>query len=151
MHHGVCRLRVCRDEVVACIMAFVVSGSVGMKWTHAKLGVVVLVLTLAQPVLGFMRPDKGTVNRPMWLNFHWALGLTVTVAGWTNCYLGLEVFAKLYAGNQDWYYILLSVGAGLIGLSYFGFVVRDLSLQFSSYAFKSQMITSVSRQRLVET
>ncbi|CAI5522225.1 unnamed protein product [Closterium sp. Naga37s-1] len=59
---------------------------------HARMGIAVFTFTLAQPLLGVIRPHKGNKIRVAWYFAHWLLGILAVGMGWYVLFLGLGLY-----------------------------------------------------------
>eukprot|EP00475_Leptophrys_vorax_P034649 TRINITY_DN56217_c0_g1_i1.p1 TRINITY_DN56217_c0_g1~~TRINITY_DN56217_c0_g1_i1.p1 ORF type:complete len:301 (+),score=0.85 TRINITY_DN56217_c0_g1_i1:219-1121(+) len=62
--------------------------------THARMGIAVFTFTIAQPVMGFLRPHKGHTIRVYWYLAHWLFGMLAVGLGWYTLFLGLDIYEE---------------------------------------------------------
>ncbi|CAN4104410.1 unnamed protein product [Withania somnifera] len=60
--------------------------------THQRIGLALYVAIWLPLIAGIFRPDKGSKNRGVWYAFHWLIGVTVTLLGIVNVYIGLQAY-----------------------------------------------------------
>ena len=83
----------------------------GLVKTHAIIGLVVLVLAVAQPIGALLRPHPGTPNRPIFNFFHRAFGVSAFILAIVAIILGLDIFNK-----EDAYYTVIGYIGFLAGV-----------------------------------
>ena len=83
--------------LVGFIIPFCVSGTRGLGFTHGQLGLAVLIMCFLQPIIGFVRPDRGTPARSLWFSAHWCVGISCVLLGWINTIFGLDLYATEFA------------------------------------------------------
>ena len=107
---------------------------------HGKLGVLVLLLTCAQPVNAVFRPAK-TAGKPRvaWKQLHAGLGWAAVVLGAFNCVVGVWEFVEKEGDSAARWYAVLALAAllPLAGASYMAQTRRRSVLPFS-FAAKSR-------------
>ncbi|GJP29828.1 hypothetical protein CLOM_g19924 [Closterium sp. NIES-68] len=100
------------------IMAFVEKGAQSLHSTHGQLGLAVMVLIVAQPIVGQLRPLKKHPSRPSWFALHWVIGVGTVAIAWANTYLGFDLATSKFGYDLDWSYIAFSVMIGLFSVVY---------------------------------
>ncbi|CAN4103103.1 unnamed protein product [Withania somnifera] len=60
--------------------------------THQRLGLALYVAIWLPLIAGIFRPDRGSKNRGLWYAFHWLIGVTITLLGIVNVYIGLQAY-----------------------------------------------------------
>ncbi|XP_060189750.1 cytochrome b561 domain-containing protein At2g30890-like [Lycium barbarum] len=86
--------------------------------THQRVGLALYVATWLPLVAGIFRPDKGSKNRGKWYAFHWLIGVTVTLLGIVNVYIGLQAYNKKTMKSTSIWNWLFSAEVGVIVLIY---------------------------------
>ena len=101
---------------------------------HGKLGVLVLLVTCAQPVNAYFRPAK-TAGQPRvaWKQLHAGLGWATVAAGAFNCFVGVSEMVEKEGDSASRWYLALTVLAfsPLVGASYLAQTRRRSVLPFS--------------------
>ncbi|GJP46241.1 hypothetical protein CLOM_g5549 [Closterium sp. NIES-68] len=114
IHWGIQLLAV----MLAFIGFFIAVGKFGKEAAteslHARMGIAVFTFTLAQPLLGLLRPHKGNKVRVAWYFLHWLLGILAVGLGWYVLFLGLELYEHETDQNVKSYEIALGVGTSLL-------------------------------------
>ncbi|GJP79681.1 hypothetical protein CLOP_g9882, partial [Closterium sp. NIES-67] len=109
------------------IMAFVEKGAQSLHSTHGQLGLAVMVLIVAQPIVGQLRPLKKHPSRPSWFALHWVIGVGTVAIAWANTYLGFDLATSKFGYDLDWSYIAFSIMIGLFCVVYvFDFVLDQI-------------------------
>ncbi|KAK4342208.1 hypothetical protein RND71_038024 [Anisodus tanguticus] len=86
--------------------------------THQRLGLALYVAIWLPFIAGIFRPDKGSKNRGVWYAFHWLIGVTVTLLGIVNVYIGLQAYnTKTMISTSIWNW-LFSVEVAVIAFIY---------------------------------
>ena len=80
---------------------------------HAVIGLLGLIVTCFQPIMGFLRPDPYSNNRPLFNNIHKYLGLLATVLALTAI-----ILASFLASSTFSEYIV--IGPALFAIFYIG-------------------------------
>lgn len=62
--------------------------------THQRIGLALYGFIWLQPLIGFLRPDRGVKTRSAWYLTHWLLGVGVCVVGVANVYIGLHTYQE---------------------------------------------------------
>ncbi|CAI5470765.1 unnamed protein product [Closterium sp. Yama58-4] len=83
------------------IMAFVEKGSQSLQSTHGQLGLAVMVLIVAQPIVGQLRPLKKHPSRPSWFALHWVIGVGTVAIAWANSYIGFDLATSKLGYDLD--------------------------------------------------
>ncbi|GAQ79917.1 hypothetical protein KFL_000410160 [Klebsormidium nitens] len=76
---------------------------------HKNVGLSVLILIWIQPVLGLLRPHKGTLLRLPWFFLHWLLGTTAVVLAWINIFWGLDRYRFRFGNTLRVWYVLWAI------------------------------------------
>lgn len=101
---------------------------------HGKLGILVLLLTCAQPVNAYFRPAK-TAGQPRasWKRLHAGLGWATVAGGAFNCFVGVGELAEKEGDSASrWYMALVLLALSpLVGASYLAQTRRRSVLPFS--------------------
>ena len=101
---------------------------------HGKLGILVLLVTCAQPVNAYFRPAK-TAGQPRvaWKQLHAGLGWATVAAGAFNCFVGVSEMVEKEGDSASRWYLALAVLAlsPLVGASYLAQTRRRSVLPFS--------------------
>lgn len=86
--------------------------------THQRLGLALYVAIWLPFIAGIFRPDRGSKNRGVWYAFHWLIGVTVTLLGIVNVYIGLQAYnTKTMKSTSVWNW-LFSIEVGVIAFIY---------------------------------
>lgn len=87
--------------VVCATVGFVLAvsklGSMGTS--HARIGILLIVLVWAQGPLGAVRPHKAARTRPYWYYLHWLIGTAVIVLGFVESWLGISLYKTFVLGG----------------------------------------------------
>ncbi|XP_055824166.1 cytochrome b561 domain-containing protein At4g18260-like [Solanum dulcamara] len=103
--------------VVATIMS-VINFENFFDNTHQRLGLALYVAIWLPIIAGIFRPDRGSNNRGVWYAFHWLIGITVTLLGIVNVYIGLQAYnTKTMKSTSVWNW-LFSIEAAVIAFIY---------------------------------
>lgn len=101
---------------------------------HGKLGILVLLLTCAQPVNAYFRPAK-TAGQPRvaWKQLHAGLGWATVAGGAFNCFVGVNEMVEKEGDSASRWYLALALLAlsPLVGASYLAQTRRRSVLPFS--------------------
>ena len=101
---------------------------------HGKVGILVLLLTCAQPVNAYFRPAK-TAGQPRvaWKQLHAGLGWATVAAGAFNCFVGVTEMVEKEGDAASRWYLALTVLAlsPLVGASYLAQTRRRSVLPFT--------------------
>ncbi|MCD9638354.1 hypothetical protein HAX54_022253 [Datura stramonium] len=86
--------------------------------THQRIGLALYVAIWLPLIAGIFRPDRGSKNRGVWYAFHWLIGVTVTLLGIVNVYIGLQAYnTKTMRSTSVWSW-LFSVEVAVIAFIY---------------------------------
>ncbi|KAI8909420.1 hypothetical protein DFJ77DRAFT_121756 [Powellomyces hirtus] len=90
---------------------------------HAILGLIVIILTFPQVVLGFVidklwKPTREAI--PWWDKVHWWLGRLVFLIALINLPFGIALFYKYRESQESWPYIVYGIllGAAIAGFAF---------------------------------
>ncbi|KAK1698768.1 hypothetical protein QYE76_015465 [Lolium multiflorum] len=86
--------------------------------THQRIGLALYGLIWLQPVIGFIRPDRGVKARSVWYLAHWLLGIVVCVVGVANVYIGLHTYRERTGRSVRLWTVLLTVEVSAVALAY---------------------------------
>lgn len=86
--------------------------------THQRIGLALYGLIWLQPVIGFIRPDRGVKARSVWYLAHWLLGIVVCVVGVANVYIGLHTYRERTGRSVGLWTVLLTVEVSAVALAY---------------------------------
>ena len=101
---------------------------------HGKLGILVLLLTCAQPVNAYFRPAKSAGQpRAAWKRLHTVVGWATVAGGAFNCFVGVREMAEKEGDSESRWYLALALLAlsPLVGASYLAQTRRRSVLPFS--------------------
>ncbi|GJN15233.1 hypothetical protein PR202_gb02127 [Eleusine coracana subsp. coracana] len=98
--------------------------------THQRIGVALYGFIWLQPVIGFLRPDRGVKTRSVWYLIHWLLGLAICVVGIANVYIGLHTYQERTGRSARLWTLLLTVEVAAMAFVYlfqdrWSYVVRQ--------------------------
>lgn len=86
--------------------------------THQRIGLAIYGLIWLQPLVGFLRPDRGVKARSVWYLAHWFLGIVVCVVGVANVYIGLHVYGERTGRSVGLWTALLTAEVSVVVLLY---------------------------------
>ncbi|KAM3412777.1 hypothetical protein ACQJBY_004126 [Aegilops geniculata] len=86
--------------------------------THQRIGVALYGLVWLQPLIGFLRPDRGVKARSVWYLSHWLLGVVVCVVGVANVYIGLHTYRERTGRSVGLWTALLTAEVSAVALVY---------------------------------
>uniref|UniRef100_A0ACD5T7C5 Uncharacterized protein n=1 Tax=Avena sativa TaxID=4498 RepID=A0ACD5T7C5_AVESA len=86
--------------------------------THQRIGLALYGLIWLQPVIGFIRPDRGVKARSVWYLAHWLLGMVVCVLGVANVYIGLHTYGERTGRSVGLWTALLTAEVSAVALVY---------------------------------
>ncbi|EES18688.1 hypothetical protein BDA96_09G246900 [Sorghum bicolor] len=90
--------------------------------THQRIGLALYGFIWLQPLVGFLRPDRGVRTRSAWYLAHWLLGLGVCVVGVANVYIGLHTYQERTGRSARPWTLLLTVE---VAAMVFVYLVQD--------------------------
>lgn len=85
---------------------------------HQRVGLLLYGLLWLQPLIGFLRPDRGLKVRSVWYFGHWFLGITLCVVGVANVYTGLHAYKERTGRSVKLCTALLTVEVSAMALVY---------------------------------
>ncbi|CAM0953857.1 unnamed protein product [Alopecurus aequalis] len=85
---------------------------------HQRIGLAVYGLIWLQPLIGFLRPDRGVKARSVWYLAHWLLGMVVCVVGVANVYIGLHTYRERTGRSVRLWTALLTAEVSAVALVY---------------------------------
>ncbi|KAJ1688370.1 hypothetical protein LUZ63_019760 [Rhynchospora breviuscula] len=85
--------------------------------THQRIGLALYGFIWFQPLLGFLRPNRGVKARSIWYLIHWLIGIAICIVGIANIYIGLHTFHERTSKS-----VRLWVALFTLEVSFFGFV-----------------------------
>eukprot|EP00252_Welwitschia_mirabilis_P021249 TRINITY_DN5388_c0_g1_i1.p1 TRINITY_DN5388_c0_g1~~TRINITY_DN5388_c0_g1_i1.p1 ORF type:complete len:253 (+),score=32.92 TRINITY_DN5388_c0_g1_i1:489-1247(+) len=88
------------------------------KYTHQKIGLSLYIIVWLQPIVGFLRPERGMKGRPFWYFVHWMLGTGGAILGIVNTYTGFHSYEFFNSKRLKILYILFSVEVAILALFY---------------------------------
>ncbi|KAL4236262.1 DOMON domain-containing protein frrs1L [Mactra antiquata] len=104
--HKIMMLTVCACVLASFILIWVhtkglpkLYGTNSMQKAHPTLGIIIMGLTIINPIMAFLRPGNGTANRPVFKYVHGFIGTALYVLAILNIILGVtlpKVGAKSY-------------------------------------------------------
>ncbi|GJP45008.1 hypothetical protein CLOM_g4394 [Closterium sp. NIES-68] len=149
-----------------CITAFVTSGSHGFQYTHAWIGIFILLLLVAlQPLLVYFRPTSRpsasdssdsagqwhhtSWTRGRWRMLHWLVGVVGVALGWINCFLGLALYSNKFATGVVGGYAVFALLVAVIASIYVALVMRDVKRKKAASAAAAESIGFQMQSRAV--
>uniref|UniRef100_A0A0A9B2B7 Cytochrome b561 domain-containing protein n=1 Tax=Arundo donax TaxID=35708 RepID=A0A0A9B2B7_ARUDO len=98
--------------------------------THQRIGLALYGFIWLQPLIGFLRPDRGVKMRSAWYLIHWLLGLAICVVGIANVYIGLHTYQERTGKSARLWTVLLTVEVAAMAFVYlfqdrWNYVVRQ--------------------------
>ncbi|XP_052776929.1 putative ferric-chelate reductase 1 homolog [Mya arenaria] len=95
-------------------------GATTVQHAHPFLGVVIMGLTFINPLMAFLRPNTGTLNRPVFKYIHGFIGTIVYVLAVLNVLLGMSLPESKSPASAFWvlvgfavYQVVLEIFLGL--------------------------------------
>ncbi|KAL6620699.1 hypothetical protein ACP70R_035838 [Stipagrostis hirtigluma subsp. patula] len=86
--------------------------------THQRIGLALYGFIWLQPLIGFLRPDRGVRTRSAWYLAHWLLGVAVCVVGVANVYIGLHTYQERTGRSARVWTALLTVEVAAMAFVY---------------------------------
>ncbi|CAN6331992.1 unnamed protein product [Urochloa humidicola] len=86
--------------------------------THQRIGLALYGFIWLQPLIGFLRPDRGMRFRSAWYLTHWLLGIGVCVVGVANVYIGLHTYQERTGRSARVWTVLLTVEVAAMAFVY---------------------------------
>ncbi|CAN6327275.1 unnamed protein product [Urochloa humidicola] len=86
--------------------------------THQRIGLALYGFIWLQPLIGFLRPDRGMRFRSAWYLTHWLLGIGVCVVGVANVYIGLHTYQERTGRSARLWTVLLTVEVAAMAFVY---------------------------------
>nr|CAB3460719.1 unnamed protein product [Digitaria exilis] len=99
--------------------------------THQRIGLALYGFIWLQPLVGFLRPNRGSMRfRSAWYLTHWLLGIGVCVVGVANVYIGLLTYQERTGRSARMWTVLLTVEVAAMAFVYlfqdrWNYVVRQ--------------------------
>ncbi|PUZ64765.1 hypothetical protein GQ55_3G169500 [Panicum hallii var. hallii] len=98
--------------------------------THQRIGLALYGFIWLQPLIGFLRPDRGMRFRSAWYLTHWLLGIGICVVGVANVYIGLHTYEERTGRSARLWTVLLTVEVAAMAFVYlfqdrWSYVVRQ--------------------------
>lgn len=88
------------------------------RHTHHRLGLALYLSAWLSPIIGFLRPRRGTLSRGAWYFSHWLFGHFTVILGFVNIYIGLTIHEKHEAKSQKLWNVLFSIQIAIMGAIY---------------------------------
>ncbi|KAI8897728.1 hypothetical protein BC833DRAFT_539908 [Globomyces pollinis-pini] len=116
-------------SLVSAIVIYLFNDDPYLEGTHAKIGVVVVLLGVCQGALGYLSDhlfDENRVSVPWWDQLHWWLGRGVVLLATYNIYLGIQILhetehsAYKLLNTSFWLIVVCGVVSFSLGQYYFG-------------------------------
>ncbi|XP_006654795.1 cytochrome b561 domain-containing protein At2g30890-like [Oryza brachyantha] len=86
--------------------------------THQRIGLVLYGFIWLQPLIGFLRPDRGVKFRSVWYLAHWLLGIGICVVGVANVYIGIHTYHERTGRSVRPWTVLLTVEVSAMAFVY---------------------------------
>lgn len=86
--------------------------------THQRIGLALYGFIWLQPLIGFLRPDRGVKIRSMWYLIHWLLGIAICAVGIANVYIGLHTYHERTGKSVRLWTVLLTVEVSAMAFIY---------------------------------
>ncbi|CAL4901792.1 unnamed protein product [Urochloa decumbens] len=86
--------------------------------THQRIGLALYGFIWLQPLIGFLRPDRGMRFRSAWYLTHWLLGIGICVVGVANVYIGLHTYQERTGRSARLWTVLLTVEVAAMAFVY---------------------------------
>ncbi|GLJ08558.1 hypothetical protein SUGI_0091270 [Cryptomeria japonica] len=87
-------------------------------FTHRRLGLGLYIIVWLQPIVGFLRPQRGMQGRCLWYFVHWILGTGGVILGIVNTYIGFRAYELMSLTSLRTLNILFSIEVSVIGAFY---------------------------------
>ncbi|KAG6552538.1 hypothetical protein Mapa_005846 [Marchantia paleacea] len=87
-------------------------------YTHQRLGLSIMCLIWFQPVIGLLRPAKGSVFRSIWYAVHWLFGTGAMFLGIINIYIGVRIYEFLSGTSIRTLNIIFSISVAVMCFLY---------------------------------
>uniref|UniRef100_A0A0E0D6C4 Cytochrome b561 domain-containing protein n=1 Tax=Oryza meridionalis TaxID=40149 RepID=A0A0E0D6C4_9ORYZ len=86
--------------------------------THQRIGLALYGFIWLQPLIGFLRPDRGVRFRSIWYLTHWLLGIAICVVGVANVYIGIHTYHERTGRSVRPWTVLLTVEVSAMAFVY---------------------------------
>ncbi|XP_078167963.1 cytochrome b561 domain-containing protein At2g30890-like [Carex rostrata] len=86
--------------------------------THQRIGLALYGFIWFQPLLGFLRPNRGVKARSVWYLIHWLIGIIICMVGIANIYIGLHTYHEKTSKSVRLWVVLFTIEISLIGFAY---------------------------------
>uniref|UniRef100_A0A0E0A2U6 Urease accessory protein G n=1 Tax=Oryza glumipatula TaxID=40148 RepID=A0A0E0A2U6_9ORYZ len=86
--------------------------------THQRIGLALYGFIWLQPLIGFLRPDRGVRFRSIWYLTHWLLGIAICVVGVANVYIGMHTYHVRTGRSVRPWTVLLTVEVSAMAFVY---------------------------------
>ncbi|KAL2611025.1 hypothetical protein R1flu_022717 [Riccia fluitans] len=96
---------------------FVKTG-VALDYTHQRLGLAIMCLIWCQPLIGLIRPSKGSMVRSVWFFIHWLFGSGALFLGVINVYVGIRIYEFLSESSIRTLNIIFSIQIAVMCFCY---------------------------------
>lgn len=87
-------------------------------YTHQRLGLCLYIIVWLQPIMGFLRPQRGMKWRCLWYFVHWIFGTGGVILGIVNTYIGFNSYQLMSSRSLRTLNILFSIEVSLIATVY---------------------------------
>ncbi|XP_072968193.1 cytochrome b561 domain-containing protein At2g30890-like [Typha angustifolia] len=86
--------------------------------THQRIGLTLYGFIWLQPLIGFLRPNRGVQLRSIWYSVHWILGTGICIVGISNIYIGLHTYHERTTRSVKLWTLLFTVEVSIIAFIY---------------------------------
>uniref|UniRef100_A0A1D1YNZ2 Putative ferric-chelate reductase 1 n=1 Tax=Anthurium amnicola TaxID=1678845 RepID=A0A1D1YNZ2_9ARAE len=86
--------------------------------SHQRMGLAVYALMWLQPLIGFLRPHRGTKGRTIWYFVHWFLGTGLSILAIINIYFGLHAYHVKTLRSTGIWTVLFTAEVSIIAFIY---------------------------------
>ncbi|KAG6661690.1 hypothetical protein CIPAW_03G192200 [Carya illinoinensis] len=85
---------------------------------HQRIGVALYGIIWLQPLVGVVRPQRGSKGRSVWFFVHWLLGTAVSLLGILNVYSGLQAYHEKTSRSIRLWIIIFTAEMSFIAFLY---------------------------------
>ncbi|KAG8086434.1 hypothetical protein GUJ93_ZPchr0010g9807 [Zizania palustris] len=86
--------------------------------THQRIGLALYGSIWLQPLIGFLRPDRGVKVRSVWYLTHWLVGVAICVVGVADVYIGIHAYHERTGRSARLWTMLLTVEVSVMAFVY---------------------------------
>ncbi|XP_041003427.1 cytochrome b561 domain-containing protein At2g30890-like [Juglans microcarpa x Juglans regia] len=85
---------------------------------HQRIGVALYGIIWLQPLLGIVRPQRGSKGRSVWFFVHWLVGTAISLLGILNIYSGLQAYHEKTSRSIRLWIIIFTAEMSFIAFLY---------------------------------